>query len=239
MILQNFVVLEGGDGTGTSTQLQILQKRLSGEGGVPTYLRQGAKSGDLNTAWHIPGEGAFPQQARLTTTHFTFEPTDGPVGRLIRQALHRSPALHPTTIAHLFAADRHEHLYGESGIAERCQRGELVICDRYVPSSLVYQGLSCGDDTPAFLNSRFPYPELILFFELDPEIAEQRYRKRDAQDMFEHLAFQKRVHEAYERILPAYCAHGTTLVRINASLAIEEVAEQVWRALQNLPIFKG
>jgi len=108
-----------------------------------------------------------------------------------------------------------------------------------VPSSLVYQGLSCGDDTPAFLNSRFPYPELILFFELDPEIAEQRYRKRDAQDMFEHLAFQKRVHEAYERILPAYCAHGTTLVRINASLAIEEVAEQVWRALQNLPIFKG
>jgi len=207
MILQNFVVLEGGDGTGTSTQLEILQKRLSA--------------------------GTYP------ATHFTFEPTDGPIGSLIRQALHRTPALQHHTIAHLFAADRYEHLYGESGIAERCQRGELVICDRYVPSSLVYQGLACGDDTPAYLNSRFPYPELIFFFELDPEVAEQRYSRRNTKDMFEHLAFQKRVHEAYERILPAYCAEGTTLVRIDAALSIDEVAKQVWSALQNLPILKG
>jgi dTMP kinase len=207
MILQNFVVLEGGDGTGTSTQLGILQKRLSA--------------------------GAYP------ATYFTFEPTDGPIGSLIRQALHRSPALQHHTIAHLFAADRYEHLYGESGIAERCQRGELVICDRYVPSSLVYQGLACGDDTPAFLNSRFPCPELILFFELDPTVAEQRYSKREKQDMFEHLAFQKRVHEMYEQILPVYCEQGSKLVRIDAAQSIEEVAKQVWSALENLPIFKG
>jgi len=217
MILQNFVVLEGGDGTGTSTQLQILQNRLAS----PT-------SSGVNTT------GSQPYPA----TYFTFEPTDGPIGTLIRQALHRSPALQQHTIAHLFAADRHEHLYSESGIVARCQRGELVICDRYVPSSLVYQGLACGDDTPAYLNSRFPYPELILFFELDPLVAEQRYNKREKQDMFEHLAFQKQVHEAYERILPAYCAQGTKLVRIDAAQSIEKVAEQVWRALQNLPIFK-
>lgn len=201
------MVLEGGDGTGTSTQLKMLQKRLS--------------------------TGAYPP------AYFTFEPTEGPIGTLIRQALHGSPEFLPHTIAHLFAADRHEHLYGPSGIVARCQRGELVICDRYVPSSLVYQGLACGDDTPARINSPFPYPAMILFFEVDPAVAEQRYSKREKQDMFEHVAFQQRVHQAYEHILPVYCEEGTHLIRIDAGKNIEEVAEQVWRALQNLPILKG
>lgn len=216
------MVLEGGDGTGTSTQLKILQSRLSGGSVAVDAVSAPAGSTAANPV-----------------THFTFEPTNGPIGSLIRQALHRSPVLQNHTIAHLFAADRNEHLFGESGIVERCRRGELVICDRYVPSSLVYQGLSCADDTAEYLNSRFPHPQLILFFELAPELAEQRYGKREKQDMFEHLAFQKRVHEAYERILPSYCRHGTTLVRIDASQSIENVAEQVWSALHNLPIFKG
>ncbi|WP_304226111.1 dTMP kinase [Gracilinema caldarium] len=233
MILQNFVVLEGGDGTGTSTQLQILRGRLA-------HPSAAANIADHDLAMVLQA-GPLPPAAASTAsplTYFTFEPTDGPIGSLIRQALHRSPALHTHTIAHLFAADRYEHLYGQGGIVERCRAGELVICDRYVPSSLVYQGISCGDDTPEYLNEHFPYPELILFFELDPEIAEQRYGKREKQDMFEHLAFQKQVHEAYERILPDYCQHGTRLVCIDAGKTIEEVAEQVWRALQNLPIFK-
>lgn len=216
------MVLEGGDGTGTTTQLKILQSRLSGQSGVVDAASDPANSAIANPV-----------------THITFEPTNGPIGSLIRQALHRSPVLQNHTIAHLFAADRNEHLFGESGIVERCRRGELVICDRYVPSSLVYQGLSCADDTAEYLNGRFPHPQLILFFELAPELAAQRYDKRGKQDMFEHLTFQKQVHEAYERILPAYCRHGTTLIRIDASQPIENVAEQVWSALHNLPIFKG
>jgi dTMP kinase len=53
----------------------------------------------------------------------TFEPTDGPVGRLIRSILARRLEALPLTVAMLFAADRHQHLAGPDGVIERAGRG--------------------------------------------------------------------------------------------------------------------
>jgi dTMP kinase len=205
MVLMNFVALEGGDGSGTSTQLALIRKRLQG-----------------NSA----------------PFHICFEPTDGPIGSLVRSALRHDVVLLSETVARLFAADRGEHLYSEGGIVPRCNNGELVVCDRYVPSSLVYQGLECGEQLPALLNEGFPLPELILYFDIDPRIACERFSLRPVKDIYERLDFQIKVRERYETILPAYAAGGSRVSRIDAACSVDEVADQVWSALETMPILR-
>jgi dTMP kinase len=211
MMIHNFVIFEGGDGSGTTTQLSLLRDRLELE--------------------RARGERPMPNFS------FGFEPTDGPIGRLIRQALRGETRLRPENVARLFAADRGEHLYAEDGVLARAERGELVVSDRYVPSSLVYQGLACDEELPALLNAAFPKPELLLFFDVDPRIALERIHARPNPDEFERLDFQLKVRDRYERILAEYSADGTALVRIDAEKSVEEVAEQVWSAITKLPIF--
>ncbi|MDR1419633.1 MAG: dTMP kinase [Treponema sp.] len=206
-ILRNFAVFEGCDGSGTTTQMGLLRKRLQARSSPPFFL--------------------------------TSEPTDGPIGRLIRSALGGDAGLAPETVARLFAADRGEHLFASGGIAERAGRGELVVSDRYVPSSLVYQGLACGGDLPRILNEDFPAPELIVFFDLESETALERMKNREKREIYEYPEFQARVGESYRRILPSFRDRGTLLFTVNASGSPEEVAGEVWRALSHMPILKA
>ncbi|MDR2757807.1 MAG: dTMP kinase [Spirochaetaceae bacterium] len=217
-ILRNFVVFEGGDGSGTSTQIELLRNRLNPEKTPET-----------------PREGGTGSGCRLFTT---FEPTDSPIGRILRQALRGTLPLKPETIARLFAADRNEHLFGPEGIRDHCLKGDLVVSDRYVPSSLVYQGIDCGETLPALLNRDFPLPELLFFFDIDPNIALQRLETRSGRDFYEHLDVQILVREQYKTLLPAYAAGGVRLEYLDASKPMEEVAEAVWRVLQEMPIFE-
>jgi dTMP kinase len=204
-IIPNFAVFEGGDGTGTTTQLDLLARRFSPE--TPVF-------------------------------HPTFEPTGGPAGKLIRSALKKEIVLLPETLARLFAADRGEHLYGPGGILERTGRGELVVSDRYVLSSLVYQGLECGEELPQALNAPFPAPELIVFFDLDPRIAGERLSGRPSLELYEYREFQEKVRERYHALLPGFQAAGVRVELIDASRPPEEVAESVWRAVENMPIVR-
>jgi dTMP kinase len=208
-ILKNFAVFEGGDGSGTTTQLNLLKDRF--DRGGPS----------------------------LPPLYNTFEPTEGNIGRLIRSGLRGEISLKPATAAMLFAADRNEHLYGPGGIAERCGRGELVVSDRYVLSSLVYQGITCGEDLPALLNRDFPVPELLLFFDVESETAQKRMENRPVKEIYENLDFQRQVRERYLALLPALEARGVRVKTIDASLPPENVAAEVWRALEKMPILKG
>jgi dTMP kinase len=210
-ILRTFVVFEGGDGSGTTTQLTALRERFNS-----------------------PAEAAAP----LPFLFDTFEPTDGPIGRIIRSGLRGEIPLGSETIARLFAADRGEHLHGSGGIAERCGRGELVVSDRYVPSSLVYQGITCGEELPALLNRDFPGPELIIFFDIDPETAQKRMENRPEKEIYEHLAFQLQVRSRYKALLPRFEAENVRVETVDASLNPGEVSALVWAALKKLPIFK-
>jgi dTMP kinase len=205
-ILKNFAVFEGLDGSGTTTQIGIL-------------------------------EGFFHKN-RLSLPSFykTHEPTNGSIGKIIRSALRKEITLAPKTIAMLFAADRNEHIYGPEGIAERCKRGELVVSDRYLPSSLVYQGITCGDEYPALVNQDFPGPELLLFFDIDPETAIKRIAGRKQTEIYEYLEFQILVHRRYLSLLPGLSEKGIRVVTIDASLPPEKVAREVWEAVEKMPI---
>jgi dTMP kinase len=203
-IIHNFAVFEGGDGSGTTTQLELLRERFA-EPGLPPF-------------------------------HATFEPTGGPIGVLIRKVLKGEIALQPETAARLFAADRNEHLYGTGGVVERCGRGELAVSDRYTPSSLVYQGIACGDELPSSLNAFFPLPELLIFFDLESETALNRIASRPGRDIYEYPAFQAQVRSRYKALLPRYEEAGVRVEWIDASLPPDEIAEQVWRAVRKMPI---
>jgi dTMP kinase len=213
-MIQNFVILEGGDGSGTTTQLEFLRRRFSLDEGEP--------------AGKPPA--AFPS---LFTTA---EPSAGPVGLLIRSALKGESKLRGETLARLFAADRGEHLHGPGGILERANRGELVVSDRYVPSSLVYQGLECGEDLPRALNADFPAPELILFFDLDPAVAVERIKNRPDREIYEYLDFQIRVRERYRALLPEFTGRGSRVETIDAARSPEEVARAIWGSILKMPI---
>jgi dTMP kinase len=202
--VQNFAVFEGGDGTGTTTQLELLGRRFTSPG-LPVF-------------------------------HATCEPTGGPIGALIRGVLKGEIALLPETTARLFAADRNEHLYGPGGVVERCGRGELVVSDRYTLSSLVYQGIACGDELAASLNASFPMPELLILFDLESETALKRIASRSGRDIYEYLDFQIKVRACYKALLPRYEEAGVRVEHIDASLPPEEIAELVWRAVRKMPI---
>jgi dTMP kinase len=224
MILANFAVLEGCDGSGTTTQLKLLSRRAAGLPGFPPF-------------------------------YATAEPTGGPVGELIRRLLKESPPVppgtggdsavsgetrvSPETLARLFAADRAEHLYGSGGIVERCSaRGELVVSDRYSPSSLVYQAVDCGEDLPRILNESFPFPELLVYLDIDGETAIKRIAGRPEREIFERLEFQKKVREGYRKLLPKWKKSGVRVVFLDGACSPEEVAEEVWRAVAEMPIVK-
>ena len=212
-IIPNFVVFEGGDGSGTSTQMDLLRRRFA----------------DPAASRESPGT--------LPVLCATAEPTTGPVGALIREALGGRLPLMPETLARLFSADRQEHIFGPGGIVERCGRGELVVCDRYVPSSLVYQGATCGEDLPLLLNRDFPCPELLIYFDLDPDIAAERMANRGGREIFEYRDFQVEVRRRYRELLPRYARGDIRSVTLDASQSPEKVAEDVWSALAKLPIF--
>jgi dTMP kinase len=203
-IIHNFAVFEGGDGSGTTTQLEFLHRRFTGPS--------------------------------LPLLHTTWEPTSGPIGVLIRRILKGEVTFQPETTARLFAADRNEHLYGPEGVVERCGRGELVVSDRYVPSSLVYQGIACGEALPAALNAAFPAPELLIFFDLESETALKRIVSRPDRDIYEYLDFQTKVRSRYKALFPRYEEAGVRVACIDASLPPEKVAEQVWEAVRKMPI---
>jgi dTMP kinase len=204
-IIPNFFVIEGGDGSGTTTQLNMLGERLKNSGKCPF----------------------FP----------TFEPTEGETGKLIRRALKKEIIITPQTLAMLFAADRNEHIYGSGGILEQANSGKLVACDRYVLSSLVYQGIECGDELPERLNSAFPSPHTLIFLDIDPKIALNRVKSRPSHEIYEYLGFQEKVREKYKERLEFCTSCGTKAVTLDASKTAREVADEVWKIVLQMPIF--
>jgi len=223
MILNNFAVIEGCDGSGTTTQLMLLTKRFE-------------------AAANARCSGTDKQKARCCTLppfYATSEPTKTEVGLLVRRILEGAAAVQKETLARLFAADRGEHLYGPEGIAERCERGTLVVSDRYTPSSLVYQGLECGRELPETLNAAFPLPELLVYLDVDTETAMGRIGGRDRKrEIYERLDFQARVREAYLELLPVYEKAGVRVVRQDGLVPPEEAAQGIWRALEKMPIME-
>ncbi len=142
-----FVVIEGLDGAGTTTQAGRLATWLREERGVDVVL--------------------------------TGEPTDGPVGKLVRHLIDTHQPVDGRTLALLFAADRNEHLFGAEGIVPALAAGRWVVCDRYLLSGLAYQA---ADGVPVEellqINGFAPDPDLTVYVDVTPEAGLERVSSR-------------------------------------------------------------
>jgi len=203
-IIPNFAVFEGGDGSGTTTQLFLLSERFK----------------------NVQKPGFFS----------TFEPTDGEIGKIIRRALKNELSIKPETLAMLFAADRNEHIFGKNGILDHTNKGFLVVSDRYSLSSLVYQGIECGDELPTLLNAHFPVPEVTFFLDIEPEVALARMKERTLLEIYEYKEFQEKVRQKYISLIEKYRALGARVEILDARKSAQDIADQVWSIICQMPI---
>ncbi len=168
---------------------------------------------------------------------FTAEPSLSPSGKFLRQILSGEVSLDPRTTAFLFAADRNEHLYGNSsddcGIVHKCTDGKFVVSDRYLFSSLTYQSVTCGEELPQKLNEDFPLPEILFFFDIDPEISLKRVLSRGETEIYEKLDFQKATAERYRAVIDRYekMNTGMKIIRLDAARSVDEIAGEIASAL--------
>ena len=106
------------------------------------------------------------------------------------------------TNAYLFAADRCEHIFGQNGVQSMVNEGKTVVSDRYFFSSMAYQSVSCGKELPSLLNSPFPLPEYLFFFEINPEISLARVNARNGKkEIYEKIEMQKKIAALYDEII--------------------------------------
>ncbi|MBX3188478.1 MAG: dTMP kinase [Labilithrix sp.] len=205
-----FVVLEGIDGAGTTTQTARLAERLRTDG----------------------GRGGSPVRA-------TREPSDGPIGSLVRQVLTgrmvnpggRAPGW--TTMALLFAADRMDHV--ESEIEPVLAAGGVVISDRYDASSLAYQSVSSGRGGEQAvewirqLNRHALRPDLTVVLDLSPDLAATRRESRgEPAQLYEQNEVQRAL-AAFYRDLAKHMPDDRIVV-IDATGSVDDVHRRVYDA---------
>ena len=198
----HFVVLEGGDGSGKSTQVGALVDRLLGHAGEVVA---------------------------------TFEPGATPTGAAIRAILLEGSApVDPATEALLMAADRAQHV--RQVITPALARGAWVVSDRFLPSSLAYQGVArgLGVETVEGLNRLAVdglEPDVVVVIDVDDDVAAARRSNagrpgRDDRLEREAAAFHATVRAAYREL----AAHRGWAV-VDGAGARDEVAARVWSAV--------
>jgi dTMP kinase len=157
---------------------------------------------------------------------YTAEPSDGKIGVFIRKSIlygeRRSTSL---AEALLFAADRVEHI--ENEVIPALRQGKLVISDRYIYSSLAYQGAAgLSLDWIQSINQYALRPGLAIFIDVDPRAVMQRLKP--VKSVMENLETQQRVRQTYLKFV-----EKGDLIRIDGNKPKHLVAEELQRVVLN------
>ena len=155
---------------------------------------------------------------------YTAEPSRGKIGMFIREhCLHSKKRLSSVVEALLFAADRFEHL--ENEVLPALKEGKLVISDRYVYSSLAYQGAAGLDlEWIKKINKHALEPHLAIFIDVDPEIVIERLKREKS--IMENLETQRKVREVYMKFV-----EKGELVKIDGNKIKKEVADEILKVV--------
>jgi len=158
----------------------------------------------------------------------TSEPSRGRIGRFIREYVERRGRRLPIEVETLlFAADRFEHL--KKTIEPALEEGRIVISDRYVHSSLAYQGAEgVSLEWVKEVNSFAHKPDLCILLDIGPETGLGRMRKR-RRTVFEVYTFQQKVRNIYLQF-----AEQGELVKVAADRSVEEVQSEISALVREL-----
>lgn len=195
-----FIVLEGIDGSGKGTQLEMLKVRFEQAG---------------HSVW------------------VTREPSESKIGKLIREGLGDATKMDEATIALLFAADRLHHIHE---IKTHLEKDDIVLCDRYVLSSLAYNSqtltLEWILDINKHADSRL-HPDLTLLFDLSAQDAMHRIDVRgDNKERYESQKQLLQVRDMY--LMLAEVRHDDNVTVIDAAQAPNMVHEAAWQAIETI-----
>jgi len=202
---QLFIAFEGIDGSGKSTQVKLLNEKLTAEG---------------------------------HKVYTTFEPTDSPIGSLIRNIFKGRMTADHKTIAALNVADRLDHLHNEiNGLLKKLEEGYTVITDRYYFSSYAYHGVHVDIDwviAANALSAATLKPDINIFIDVDPEVSMKRLNNtRGTIELYETLDNLQQVRakflEAFDKL-----KGEEHIVTINGNQTVADIAADVWNALEKL-----
>lgn len=150
---------------------------------------------------------------------YTAEPTNGKIGKFIRRYLYGERRVSSVTEALLFAADRFEHVSEE--IRPALAEGKIVVSDRYVYSSMAYQGAAgLNIDWIKVINEHALKPDLAIFIDVAPEVVLQRIRRKKT--IMEDLKTQQRVREVYLKLV-----ESGELKRVDGDKPREDLAKEI------------
>lgn len=202
--LENFIVFEGLDGAGTSTQSLLLEKNLSAAG-----------------------------MRAVLSSEPTAGPVGVLIRQMMRGRLRFSPERRETErmLAYLFAADRHDHLYNDvDGILAQIARGNVAISTRYYYSSYAYNASDPEDfDFIDRLNRDFPVPQIVVYLRVPLEVSLGRLEQRDVQEFYERRDELSRVSRNYERLFEPL---GDRVIIADSTAPREEVAQRIFEEVK-------
>lgn len=175
----------------------------------------------------------------------TREPGGIDIAEQIRRVIlaKENTAMDPRTEALLYAAARRQHLIEK--VKPALERGQVVLCDRFVDSSLAYQGYARGlGIDEVFKINQFAIeemmPDLTVYFDIDPELGLKRINKNKGREVnrldLENLSFHHKVREGYYLLLEQF---PKRIVKVDASGTMEEVFSQTMKLVTEKISEKG
>lgn len=202
-----FIALEGIDGSGKSTQVNLLKEILE-------------KSGHK--------------------VYCTAEPTNSPIGTIIRNIFtHKMEADH-RVIAGLFIADRLDHLLNKTdGILKKLAEGYTVITDRYYFSSYAYQGTHMPLEWVIEANSlsaELLKPDINIYIDITPELSISRLKKgRTSMELYETMSNLKDVRDKYKEAFNRLKSKENIFIT-DGNRDAEAIASDIWNKIRSLTV---
>ncbi len=157
----------------------------------------------------------------------TREPGGTPLGEAIRDLVLHGGHVAPWAEAALYAASRAQHV--DAVIRPALDRGATVVCDRYIDSSVAYQGVGRGLGLEEVLSLNLAVvggllPDRTILVEIDPEVAAERVGSSGDRIERDGIALWRRVADAYRTLAQRY---PERYVVVDGRRSVPEVAEEI------------
>ena len=197
--MAKFVVFEGIDGAGSSTQAKLLQE----------YLIQQRQPAILSPE---PTDGIIGKLIREILQKDI----------LVYNDSHKFDE----QMAYLFAADRYHHLYNnQDGVLKLIRQGINVISTRYYFSSLAYNGHTTAELEFIYqLNAKFPQPDLVIYLDIPVEVSLKRLQERKILEVYEEKEKLIRVKQNFEKIFANYQGQ---LLQVDATKPLDIIHQEI------------
>ncbi len=215
-----FIVFEGLDGSGQTTQATLLKLWLQQKAQCPALYAKEPSDGPAGLIIRLILE------KRIGSSHI-----DKPFRRIDE-----------LTLALLFAADRMDHLQNE--ILPALKKGVNVVADRYYLSSMAYQSLGSHYEWVKVLNSKCRPPDLAIFLDVPPEVCLERMeRQRQHVELYDDVTTLGKVREGYLRAIEDFRQRGQRIEILPGDRGVMDIHTDVVALVKTLefptPVLPG